>query len=272
MQTIILALARRAILFLAGALFASSAIAEPNSVAELDAVRDNLSKALEYRDQAAKERAEWKLRKQEIENLVLLAGAEKENLEAELANGRPILEELQKKEKELGEKSAQTQQFLDVLLSSVPDFATMLIEQAKSWPPLLLTETHVSLEAIDSLLQSESLEDSEIVEDLLQESMTALEAALVFQKTPHHSTTFRTLPDGREALFDVVYLGLANGYYYSKDLNEAGIIIPFETEWVWQTMPELLEPLGNFIAVLNEETPAAWVNLPVAFQAKEVAK
>ena len=75
----------RWILLILASLFSPLLKAQSNSVEELETVRANLSQALEYRDQAAKESFAWQLRRGEMENLILIAEEERKNLQATIA-------------------------------------------------------------------------------------------------------------------------------------------------------------------------------------------
>lgn len=239
--------------------------AQTNSINELKTVRSNLSQALEYRDQEAKEQFAWELRRQEMENLVLLASEEQKNLEAAVSLARPILEDLQNQSADIASDEAESKALAEFLKTVGPSLAQKVITSSKKWPKLLLQEARKPLQEIQVKLDQDlqSLSNDEM-EALVKSTVEALEAALEFQNKVHHSALLKTLPDGREALFDVVFLGLANGYFVSNELQLAGKIVMQNGEWEWIPQADLLGPVQSFIDISNEALPATWVELPIA--------
>ena len=244
--------------------------AEPNSVEELAAVRSNLSQALSYRDQAAKEQFAWELRRGEMENLILLSEEEKKNLEAAIAIARPILVDLQTQRVELTSRKEGTRIFADFLQSAGPSLAEKLLERSGRWPEPLLADAREPLQQIRSILDQEV----DVVSDhdlgkLIRSTVETLEKALQFQNKIHHSSALHTLPDGREAHFEVVFIGLSGGYYFSDDLNLAGRIVSRSDGWEWVPQVNLVEPMHAFVETLKKERPATWIQLPVGATTEE---
>ena len=242
----------------------SLAVAQNNSVEELTTVRANLSQALEYADQAAKEQFAWEQRRQELEDLILLGQEERKNLESSIALARPILEELQARTEALDATEEETVALADLLNTACPSLAQSVLDSAKRWPELLLQEAREPLHELRTLLDQDS--PTLNIEDqgkLVHASVQSLEAALLFQSKVHRSALLNTLPDGREALFDVVFIGLGGGYYLSQDLQLAGKIAMRDGQWKWVAQDELVSSIQAFIEILDEQRPATWIHLPV---------
>lgn len=247
--------------------------AESNSVDELKTVRTNLSQALEYRDQTAKEQFAWELRREEMENLILLASEERKNLEAAVALARPILEDLQSQSAEIASDEEESKALAEFLRTACPSLAEKVIDSSERWPEPLLQETRGPLQEMRARLsQTPQTLSNDAMEALVKSTVEALETALQFQSQIHQSTRLKTLPDGREALFDVIFLGLAGGYYVSNELQLAGKIAMPDGQWEWIPQAELLGPVQAFIDIANEELPATWVDLPVAIAKEGIAQ
>jgi hypothetical protein len=247
--------------------------AQTNSVDELKTVRANLSQALEYRDQTAKEKFAWDLRKEEMENLILLANEEQKNLEAAVALARPILEDLQTRSAEIASDEEESIALAEFLRTACPSLAEKVIRSSESWPERLLQEARVPLQEIQTGLdQDPQTLSNDAMEALVKSTVDALEAALEFQNKVHQSTLLKTLPDGREALFDVVSLGLAGGYYVSNELQLAGKIAMQDGKWEWVPQADLIDSVQTFIDISDEELPATWVELPISIAKEGAAK
>lgn len=238
--------------------------AEPNSVQELDTVRENLSQALTYRDQAAREQFTWELRRGEMENLILLAEEEAKNLEAIIGLARPILDDLESRRIELNTTSESSRELAAFLNIAGPALAEKLLEKSERWPELLLQDVRAQFHVIEVFLtrKTSSLSNQDL-EKLIRSSIEALEKALEFQKEIHLTSVLHTLPDGREAYFEVVHIGLGAGFYISNELGLAGKIVMLDGSWQWMAQDILLEPVSAYIEILKEERLATWVQLPV---------
>lgn len=238
--------------------------AEPNSVGELDTVRENLSRALAYRDQAAREQHAWELRRGELENLVLLAEEETKNLEAVIDLARPILEDLESRRIELTSEGEESTQLSAFLSSAGPALAGNLWATSVKWPEPLLLEVQSQLHLINAFLtRGTATVSPQDMEKLIRAVIEVLEAALEFQKEIHLTSVLHTLPDGREGYFEVLHLGLGASFFISDELGLAGRIVMRDGTWQWMAQDNLLEPVSAFIEILKEERLATWVQLPV---------
>lgn len=246
--------------------------AEPNAVAELDTVRENLSRALAYRDQAAREQQAWELRKGEMENLILLAEEETRNLETIIELARPILENLESRKLELAMASEESRDLVDFLRSAAPALGANLLEKSARWPEPLIREVQPQLHEIEiNLARLPGTGSEPGLQKLIRSTIEALEVALAFQNKIHLNSVLHTLEDGRTAHFEVVYLGLATGFYLSDELGLVGEIVMRDGEWRWEARDDLLEPVRTFVEILKEERRATWVGLPIGSTSEEGA-
>ena len=238
--------------------------AEPNAVRDIVDVRANLSRTLEYRDQAAKEQSAWDLRRGQLENLVLVAEEERKSLEAAISVVRPMLEDLQSRKLELSASREESQNLADLLRVAGPRLAGKLLDRSRRWPDPLLVAVESQLNSIQSILDRDvaTLTEQE-VDTLIRSTVEALEEALKFQNGIHHSSIIKSLPDGRAAQFETVYLGLGGGFYFSEDLNLSGRIVPRSGGWEWIPQADLTDPIRRFLETLQGERQATWIQLPI---------
>ena len=76
----------------------------------------------------------------------------------------------------------------------------------------------------------------------------------------------RTLAGGDSAEVTAVYVGLGQAYYVTGDeaAPQAGVGVPTDEGWAWRPLePELAPAVQDLIAILQNEQPAAFVQLPV---------
>jgi hypothetical protein len=68
---------------------------------------------------------------------------------------------------------------------------------------------------------------------------------------------------GSEQEFDVVYVGLAQGYCVSSDGKRAGVGRPAEKGWDWRWIPEIAPEVRKGIEFYRHEKIADFVHLPL---------
>ncbi len=73
-----------------------------------------------------------------------------------------------------------------------------------------------------------------------------------------------TLPDGREAEVKAVFLGFGQAYYLGGNGTIAGIgQLGDDGHWTWVPANESAEKIAQVMAILEDEKPAAFVQVPI---------
>lgn len=72
-----------------------------------------------------------------------------------------------------------------------------------------------------------------------------------------------TADDGVRRQFDVLWLGLAQGYAVSRDDAVGGIGRWTGEEWTWEWNPDWAAPIRTAVQVADGQRPPAFINLPV---------
>ena len=72
------------------------------------------------------------------------------------------------------------------------------------------------------------------------------------------------LPDGREAEVQAVFLGFGQAYYLGGSGKTAGIgRLSDDGKWTWVAANESAEKIARVMAILEDEKPAAFVQVPI---------
>jgi FtsZ-binding cell division protein ZapB len=72
----------------------------------------------------------------------------------------------------------------------------------------------------------------------------------------------RQLPDGSKAEVTTMYLGVSQAYYVSAKQDIAGVGAPSPEGWTWRPANEIASRVAQAVAMLRNERPAAFVQLP----------
>ena len=73
----------------------------------------------------------------------------------------------------------------------------------------------------------------------------------------------RQAADGTTFEVATAYLGLGQAFFISRDGSVAGVGRPGEEGWDWIETPGQREAIERFFAVIRNEIPAAYVELPI---------
>ena len=73
----------------------------------------------------------------------------------------------------------------------------------------------------------------------------------------------RSLPDGSSVEVTAVYLGIGQGYYVNSDATLAGVGAADATEWKWTSENEAAPAIAKVVAIIKNESPAAFVRVPM---------
>jgi hypothetical protein len=76
----------------------------------------------------------------------------------------------------------------------------------------------------------------------------------------------RTLPDGTSAEVTALYLGIGQAFYSGANGKIAGIGTASDQGWVWKQADESAAEIARIIAILNNESVASFVQVPVEIQ------
>ena len=83
------------------------------------------------------------------------------------------------------------------------------------------------------------------------------------QYTVHVVKEVLNTDSGREQEFDVIYLGLAQGYCVSSDGKVAAVGRPTKDGWDWRWVPEIAPEVREGIEFFRHERIADFVHLPL---------
>jgi hypothetical protein len=227
---------------------------------DISTIRENLAKALEYDDQTAREQSDWRTQKEEMESLLILAREEERTLTQRLSASRVALDDLGEKKEALlkeGESRVEIMALLRVRLEPIKE---EINRQYPNWPSMLQQDTKTDL----AVLNNTPLEDSTTGNrKVMGAALDILKTVGEFQQKINQGYLVKELPDGDEAMFEVIFLGLAQGYYLSEDLELAGSIVFEGNQWVWKDNRKLLPALVSLSEFLRGNQQATLIELPL---------
>lgn len=247
--------------------FMQGAAGAPNNSAAITANRETLKEFYEIQRIIAKERADWALEEEILNDRIALLDSQLKELTAKIEEeGQTIT-----KADEDREKLQQEQESL-LATEKIQKEALLKYESktrllANAAPDFLGEKLRQLLER----LPDPSKPEEEIKASLAQRYQNVLGVLNELNKFHADLTVAnerRTMPDGKEAEVETLYLGLSQAFYSgSGDIaNVAGIGLPSTSGWKWEERAALAKDIRSTIEIYQSKKPADFVSLPLTVQ------
>lgn len=215
---------------------------------------------VKIREMLATEKRAWRQQKALMEGQLRLDQQALSLLEAALAELGPQLEFLRSETEVLNKDLAASTELVDFWTSKLETLKQRLFEMVARFPPGLKTELASKL---NDALTLDYTEDSTILKRVFDLCLEIISEANDYHQSIHLVTEVHDLGDGRRGEFNVVYLGLSGGYYFSEASGLAGFILWKESGWKWKEDSGMLEDLVALGAVLTGQQPPRYLALPM---------
>ena len=221
--------------------------------------RETLDRWIEAKQLLSRERQDWRLGRQLLDDRIDLIGREiaalTEKTEAaragigeadgKLAGMTAHNEELKAATAGLGDTVARLEARVLALLKRSPSPVRERVKPLSQRVPVHPDETEMGLS------------------ERFQNVVGILNEMNKFSGEITEASEVRDLPDGSRAEVTVLYLGLGQAYYCNEKSGVAGVGRPGEEGWLWEPRDDLIEAVAEVIAVFRNEQPAVYVGLPV---------
>jgi hypothetical protein len=239
-----------------------SARSEP--AAEIAMTRETLAKYFEAQKLISKEKNDWKLAKQLLEDRVNLLKSELETLKQKTKEEESKITDADKQRGELAEKNEALKDAAQLQEEKVAVLEKQIQNVAIRFPTPLL-------EKVKPLCDRIPVPGKEVKQSLAERYVNALRIlneAARFNTDTVLATELRKLGTGKEAEVDVLYLGLGQGFYAGtgETAKYAGAGIAGENGFEWSPQAGAASEIGRAIAIYKGEEVADFVSLPVTIK------
>jgi hypothetical protein len=221
--------------------------------------RDTLDRWIEAKTLLSRERQDWRLGKQVLEDRIALG-------QSEIAALREMTEAAQATVGAADEEFAGLENRNDGLKTAmaglVEDVARLEVRVqgllARSPAPI-----RQRVKPLSRRIPVDPTETGIALSERFQNVVGILNELNRFNSEITEANEVRVLPDGSRAEVTVLYLGLGQAYYCNEMSGVAGIGQPGEKGWTWEARDDLVEEITQAIAVFRNEKRAVYVVLPV---------
>ncbi len=246
-----------ATLLCAGVL-AVRATSAPQDSARVESARVALEKWADTRRLISKERNDWVLGKDLLNDRIALVEREIEGLRTRLQEASGSIVEADRKVAELAADEAKLKEGSAALVKLVEGFEERTKLLVKRLPdPVRERIKPLSQRLPDAAGSKLSLSER------FQNIVGILNEVNKFQRDIAVLSEVRTLADGSSAEVTTVYFGLGQAYYATANGKAAGRGSATADGWVWVPANDVAGEISRMIAVLKNEQVAAFVPVPL---------
>jgi hypothetical protein len=244
------------------AVVAFASAAEPVGRAQIDGVRDTMGKWVETRRVISKERQEWVLGREMLDERIKLVEREIASLREKIDQARTNIDEADTKRAELTEDN-------DRLKSAgawLTDVTTDLEARTAALNRQLPDPIRERIKPLSQRLPDDPNETKLSLSQRFQNVIGILNEINKFNRGIEVTSEVRTLADGSVAEVTALYVGLGQAYYTGANRTVAGVGRPGQDGWVWQPSGDAAAAVADAVAILKNEQVASFVPLPITVQ------
>ena len=232
---------------------------EQQPLATTHTFEDLVAEWVNLRQETASEKQAWQEQKDWLGHEYGLLLKEKALLEQELDQARKMRSSHEAECVELIQSKRVSQEALDRVLPVLSRAEADL----KTWQKSAPASLSVSLDKLFNELKTSKEKSVSARLRLILSLWGEIER---LQSNIHVVTEVLKTGSGQEQEFEVIYLGLTQGYCVSTDNKLAGISRPAKRGWTWEWRPEIAKEVRKGIDFYKREEIAEFVELPLKIE------
>ncbi len=225
----------------------------------LDDTRAVLEKWVETRRVISKEQREWALGREVLDDRIGIVRRECALLRAKVVDTEASIAEADRKREELIQENERRKQATAALVETVG----ALEQRTNALLARLPDPIRERLKPLSQRLPDGTSEVRATLAERYQNVVGILNEVNKFDREFTLTSELRALPDGSSYQVTTLYAGLGQGYYVDAQRQVAGVGRATTEGWTWTPSNEHAAEIAAVIAVLKNEAPARFVQLPV---------
>ncbi len=226
---------------------------------EVENARATLEKWVETRRVISQEQRDWATGRELLNERIALVRREIESMRGKVQEAQGSITEADKKRAELVDENEQLKtrsvQFSQTVIT--------LEQRTKELLRKLPDPIRDRVKPLSQRLPEDSAASKLSLSVRFQNVVGILNEVNKFNREISVTSEVRTLPDGTSAEVTALYIGISQGYYVSGNGKVAGIGQASDEGWVWKTANDAAPQIAQAIAILKNESIAAFVKLPL---------
>jgi hypothetical protein len=233
--------------------------AEPSARESIDNVRAAMEKWVETRRVISKERQEWALGREILNERIELVQRQIASLREEMGKAEESISEADKKRVELVKENDELKNAAETLAGIVAQLEVRTLALVKRLPDPIRDR----IKPLTQRLPADPAETKLSLAMRFQNVIGILNEVNKFNRAIEMTSEVRTLDDGTVAEVTALYIGLGQAYYTGANGTLAGVGRPSEDGWRWEPANDAATGIAEAVAILKNEKGASFVPLPV---------
>lgn len=225
----------------------------------IQSTRSALERWVESRRIISKEKRDWELGREILNERIALVEREIAALRERISEAEGSITEADEKRAALVEENESLRQ----AATSLEEIVERLEDRTRE---LLVRLPDPIEERVLPLTQRLPVVDAEETKQSLSERFQNIVGILNeinrFNREITVTSEVRTLPDGTAAEVTALYVGIGQAFYVGANGKVAGIGRPSSNGWVWTPADDAAPQIAETIAILQNEQVASFVKLP----------
>lgn len=236
--------------------------AEPVVRDNIDNVRTTLEKWIEARQLISKEKRDWALGKEMLNEQIKLVEREISSLNEKITQAKESITDADKKRAELETENNKFKGASEELKSIIDKLEARTVALNKRLPDPI----HERIKPLSQSLPEDPNQTKLSIAQRFQNVIGILNEVNKFNREITVTSEVRKLTDGSTAEVTALYIGLGQAYYVGANGTVAGIGRPSENGWVWEPTNDMAANIADAVAILKNEKVANFVPLPIKVQ------
>ncbi len=242
-------------------LMASSVDADERSE-NIENTRTVLEKWVETQKIISKEKKDFAISREMLNERIELVGREIESLQEKISQAKESIAEADKKRAEMlgeNEKLKQASESLSGDLASLENRTKMLLANLPD--PITQRIKPLSQRLPES---PEEAKDAKLsASQRFQNVVGILNEVDKFNREITVTSEVRELEDGSSVEVTALYVGISQGFFANADGTIAGVGTSMDDKWTWRTHKESAPQISDIISIMKNEKAASFVQVPV---------
>ena len=225
----------------------------------VDEVRSALERYVETRRIISKERLEFAKAKQALADRIDLVEREIDSFRQRIAETEGNLATADEKKAELVAEN----EALKTASGSLTEMIASLEARTTALLPRLPDPIRTRVKPLSQRIPEDPASTKLSLGDRFVNVIGILNEVNKFNNEVVTASEVRPLPDGSSVEVTAVYLGIGQGYYVNSDATIAGVGAADASAWKWTPENEAAPAIAKVVAVIKNESPAAFVRVPM---------
>lgn len=226
----------------------------------IDETRTVLQSWVETEQTISREKQDWKVGRQILQDRIDLLQGEITDLETKIAESQKAVTEADQKREAMTKDNENLKKAADSLTVLIGKLEGRVKDQLLPRLPKILQD---KIAPLSQRLPEAGKETKLSLGNRFQNVVGLLNETNKFNSTVTSATAVRPIDGGPESEVKEIYLGLGQAYYVTNDGSKAAVGRPGVRGWDWTPVSDRAPEISRVFRILSDEQQAEFVPLPV---------